>query len=557
MRASTSRASALALALVLASLSSASPPSAQLRRRDDASTGDVDAHDPRLAALSRAFDTSASVRGRLSLEPSLRRVHALPRTSSGRPYLGPSRPRSVPASARTTFPGIGALASKTALAHPASSPRSRARPPPPNTPPRTRSPARFATRATFPTRVARQAIHPRRRENAPPRRRRPLRRPPTRASRRVERRRPDGTRRSRRARPRRHRPKTRSQPPPRRRPRVRSRRVRPPPRTRHTRRRATDSPASPGSWSALAFDETLLRFVSDEAEHDAVGAVYPAAWDLPSLASRGAGNADARFAPTACARSRASSWTRGTGVDAAAALRRDALDVIAASLDAAAPIVASAVVDAGRDAYPDGAGHFFEMLRFDFVIRADPENELVPTLVEVNASPNVKPASARRASSSIACARRWPRRSRTTTPSRKDSNPSRSNETARYNAPPPTFAGARCSTTARREGRLRVVRLGRMERVSRVVRAKSNANRHVPRDVSRSALRRRGSRNGTVRRWRLRCRVASSPHADALVRRPNPAAVYILDVRADPRAPRARRRIRHRRTRRVDRRRRR
>ena len=94
------------------------------------------------------------------------------------------------------------------------------------------------------------------------------------------------------------------------------------------------------------------------------------------------------------ARARALLVDEGYGNDAAAALRRDALDVIAASLDAAAPIVASAVVDAGRDAYPDGAGHFFEMLRFDFVIRADPENELVPTLVEVNASPNVKPASA-------------------------------------------------------------------------------------------------------------------------------------------------------------------
>ena len=158
-------------------------------------------------------------------------------------------------------------------------------------------------------------------------------------------------------------------------------------RGRDTRRRATDSPASPGSWSASAFDETLLRFVSDEAEHDAVGAVYPAAWDLPSLASRGAGNADARFAPTAWRALARFLVDEGYGNDAAAALRRDALDVIAASLDAAAPIVASAVVDAGRDAYPDGAGHFFRCSPLSF---APTWKRTRPDLAEVNASPNVK-----------------------------------------------------------------------------------------------------------------------------------------------------------------------
>ena len=327
-------------------------------------------------------------------------------------------------------------------------------------------------------------------------------------------------------------------------------------RGRDTRRRATDSPASPGSWSALAFDETLLRFVSDEAEHDAVGAVYPAAWDLPSLASRGAGNADARFAPTARALARLL-VDEGYGNDAAAALRRDALDVIAASLDAAAPIVASAVVDAGRDAYPDGAGHFFEMLRFDFVVRADPENELVPTLVEVNASPNVKPASAPqgvvldRLCAAVAEA------------------------IANDDAVPEGFE----PVALEQDGALRCVSAdvrGRAllhhgaegedcvwsdwgEWSACPAWCESEVEREPPRTprriTERTATARVEKRNrasmatASSRRLLLRRRPPSPPEP--------PPPVYVLDVRADPRAPRARRRIRRRRTGRVDRRRRR
>ena len=392
MRASTSRASALALALVLASLSSASPAPASLRVAFDASTGDVDAHaTPRLAALSRAFDTN----------PAFEVVsRSSPPSDASTPtadIVWETVPGAIPSALRSGqranhFPGIGALASKSALAHLASSP---GRAPVTLTQHSTEDEiarafrdARDVPDAWLVKRSTHGGVRTLRPDDAD-RSAAADSELPTRPS--VD----DPTERAARA------ALARGD--------IVQRRV---PnllrvdgrafdlgvyvllRGRDTRRRATDSPASPGSWSALAFDETLLRFVSDEAEHDAVGAVYPAAWDLPSLASRGAGNADARFAPTAWRALARFLVDEGYGNDAAAALRRDALDVIAASLDAAAPIVASAVVDAGRDAYPDGAGHFFEMLRFDFVIRADPENELVPTLVEVNASPNVKPASA-------------------------------------------------------------------------------------------------------------------------------------------------------------------
>ena len=122
MRASTSRASAFALALVLASLSSASPAPASLRVAFDASTGDVDAHaTPRLAALSRAFDTN----------PAFEVVsRSSPPSDASTPtadIVWETVPGAIPSALRSGqranhFPGIGALASKSALAHLASSP---------------------------------------------------------------------------------------------------------------------------------------------------------------------------------------------------------------------------------------------------------------------------------------------------------------------------------------------------------------------------------------------------------------------------------------------------
>ena len=117
MRASTSRASAFALALVLASLSSASPAPASLRVAFDASTGDVDAHaTPRLAALSRAFDTN----------PAFEVVsRSSPPSDASTPtadIVWETVPGAIPSALRSGqranhFPGIGALASKSALAH--------------------------------------------------------------------------------------------------------------------------------------------------------------------------------------------------------------------------------------------------------------------------------------------------------------------------------------------------------------------------------------------------------------------------------------------------------
>jgi hypothetical protein len=399
MRASTSRASALALALVLSSLSSASPASAPLRVAFDASTGDVDAYaSPRLAAMARAFDANPAfevVSG--SNAPS-------DASTSPADIVWETAPGATPSALRSGqranhFPGIGALASKSALAHLASSPG--------------RAPVTLTqhsteddiTRAFRDARDVPDAWLVKRSTHGGVRTLRPHDadaaaddddEPPIRPS--VV----DPTERAARA------ALARGHIIQRRVPnllrvdgrafdlgvyvllRGRGRA----PSTTTTIRRSADSIGSPGSWSAMAFDETLLRFVGDEAVHDAVGALYPAAWDLPSLASRGAGNADARFSPTAWRALSRFLADEGYGDAAAAALRRDALDVVAASLDAAAPIVASAIEDAGRDVYPDGAGHFFEMLRFDFVVRVSPENALVPTLVEVNASPNVKPASA-------------------------------------------------------------------------------------------------------------------------------------------------------------------
>ena len=75
-------------------------------------------------------------------------------------------------------------------------------------------------------------------------------------------------------------------------------------------------------------------------------------------------------------------------------------------MDAAAPFVASAIHDANANAsgnaekrapFPDRAAHFFETFRFDFVLddgSASADGLPTPWLVEVNASPNLKPASA-------------------------------------------------------------------------------------------------------------------------------------------------------------------
>ena len=296
MRASTSRASAFALALVLASLSSASPAPASLRVAFDASTGDVDAHaTPRLAALSRAFDTNPA------FEVVSRSSPPSDASTSTADIVWETVPGAIPSALRSGqranhFPGIGALASKSALAHLASSP---GRAPVTLTQHSTEDEiarafrdARDVPDAWLVKRSTHGGVRTLRPDDAD-RSAAADSELPTRPS--VD----DPTERAARA------ALARGD--------IVQRRV---PnllrvdgrafdlgvyvllRGRDTRRRATDSPASPGSWSALAFDETLLRFVSDEAEHDAVGAVYPAAWDLPSLASRGAGNADARFAPT-------------------------------------------------------------------------------------------------------------------------------------------------------------------------------------------------------------------------------------------------------------------
>lgn len=180
-----------------------------------------------------------------------------------------------------------------------------------------------------------------------------------------------------------------------------------------------------GSWEAKVFDEVLLRFTREAAPEGAenvtddaalVGSKYPGAWDIPSLERLGAGGSRVKDQPTA--------WNALAGylshltqssddvhrevdreVDgsggAGERLRRDMVAIVAAALDAAAPSVASAIAagerpvsDGGLNgdacAYPDGAGNFFELLRFDFVVE---EGSLKPWLVEINASPNLKPSS--------------------------------------------------------------------------------------------------------------------------------------------------------------------
>ena len=229
------------------------------------------------------------------------------------------------------------------------------------------------------------------------------------------------------------------------------------------------APASVGSWAAFEFDETLLRFVprgSRVADVLERGARYDAAWDLPSLAALGAGDeVEARTKPTAWAaleryleeteeeeeeeeeEGKGSSEGKGasegkgsskadgaeTGVfRGGASGRRDAPSrgakrrrsyapgvgrrvreattrAIVAALDAASASVASQIArGAESGAFPDGAAHFFETLRFDFVLAASaeggsedasresgraPRPDPVPFLVEVNASPNAKPSS--------------------------------------------------------------------------------------------------------------------------------------------------------------------
>jgi hypothetical protein len=161
---------------------------------------------------------------------------------------------------------------------------------------------------------------------------------------------------------------------------------------------------SVGVWEAFEFDETLLRFVGDaRAADDLLGREYPAAWDVPTLARLGAGSK--QDAPTAW-RALARVLDARYGAGAAAAVRRRATETIVAAMDAAAPFVASAIHDANANAsgnaekrapFPDRAAHFFETFRFDFVLddgSASADGLPTPWLVEVNASPNLKPASA-------------------------------------------------------------------------------------------------------------------------------------------------------------------
>ena len=167
---------------------------------------------------------------------------------------------------------------------------------------------------------------------------------------------------------------------------------------------------SVGSWEAFEFDETLLRFASDERiMDDVISREYPAAWDVPSLARLGAGSPE--DAPTAW-RALAAFLDARYGVGAAAAVRTRATETIVAAMDAAAPFVASAIARANEEkesepSFPEEAAHFFETFRFDFVlddgfdfssVHEDGKDGVpdVPTpwLVEVNASPNMKPASA-------------------------------------------------------------------------------------------------------------------------------------------------------------------
>ena len=215
------------------------------------------------------------------------------------------------------------------------------------------------------------------------------------------------------------------------------------------------APASVGSWAAFEFDETLLRFVprgSPVADVLERGARYDAAWDLPSLAALGAGDeVEARTKPTAWAaleryleeteeeeeeeegkgaskaggaetgvfRGGASGWRdapsrgakrrRSYAPGVGRRVREATTRAIVAALDAASASVASQIArGAESGAYPDGAAHFFETLRFDFVLAASaegggedasresgraPRPDPVPFLVEVNASPNAKPSS--------------------------------------------------------------------------------------------------------------------------------------------------------------------
>lgn len=169
---------------------------------------------------------------------------------------------------------------------------------------------------------------------------------------------------------------------------------------------------SVGYWEAFEFDETLLRFASDErSADDVISREYPAAWDVPSLARLGAGSRSPEDAPTAW-RALAAFLDARYGAGAAEAVRTRATETIVAAMDAAAPFVASAIARANEDtknepSFPERAAHFFETFRFDFVLDDGSDFSSVdedgkdgvpdvptPWLVEVNASPNMKPASA-------------------------------------------------------------------------------------------------------------------------------------------------------------------
>ena len=198
---------------------------------------------------------------------------------------------------------------------------------------------------------------------------------------------------------------------------------------------------SVGVWEAFEFDETLLRFVGDaRAADDLLGREYPTAWDVPTPARLGAGSK--QDAPTAW-RALARVLDARYGAGAAAAVRRRATETIVAAMDAAAPFVASAIHDANANAsgnaenrapFPDRAAHFFETFRFDFVLddgSASADGLPTPWLVEVNASPNLKPASAPQEDVLSRLCAKLADKLTDLAPARTDSNP-RTRRAARY-----------------------------------------------------------------------------------------------------------------------------
>ena len=162
------------------------------------------------------------------------------------------------------------------------------------------------------------------------------------------------------------------------------------------------------SWEAYVFDETLLRFVGDESVDDLLGKKYPGAWDVETLKELGAGGDDSKSSDAPVNWNALGAYLELTfGKGTSSHVRESMHDSITHALNAASPFVAQEIHSKGTEQFPDGASHFVELLRFDFVIddgSGDRGNSTgttgqpflstpKPWLIEVNASPNLHPAS--------------------------------------------------------------------------------------------------------------------------------------------------------------------